>query len=84
MKRDSLELSDVEKLVNTGGSLYVNGVCIFPPKNDSTNKPIRRITDPHLRPHKVKGRLYYSYCRGTDVEIYLGSADAILKAVKGK
>jgi len=46
-----------------------------------TNKRIHRITEPHLRPHQVKGRTYYYYCRGTDKEIYLGTADHILEAV---
>lgn len=48
---------------------------------------LKKLTNskwPYLRPHDVKGRLYYSYCRGSEKEIYLGSADAILKAVKGK
>lgn len=37
---------------------------------------------PHIRRHQVKGHTYYSYVRGTDQEIYLGSADIILKAVQ--
>lgn len=41
------------------------------------------VTEPHIRPHKVKGRIYYSYYNGTDKEIYLGTADRILQAVKG-
>ena len=45
----------------------------------STNKRVTRVTEPHLRSHKVKGKLYYYYCRGNDPEIYLGSADSILR-----
>lgn len=37
---------------------------------------------PYIRGHLIMGRIYYYYCRGADKEIYLGSADAILKAVK--
>jgi ribosomal protein S20 len=50
----------------------------------STKKRIRRIAEPHIRGHQVKGRVYYTYCRGTDREVYLGDADAILKAVKSR
>jgi hypothetical protein len=45
---------------------------------------VRRFAEPHIRGHHVKGRVYYTYCRGTDREIYLGDADAILKAVKSR
>ena len=50
---------------------------------ESTNdkKPrIRYVAEPHIRSHKIKGKLYYYYCHGTDREIYLGTADAILQA----
>lgn len=47
-----------------------------------TNRKLRRMAEPHLRPHKVKGRVYYTYVRGTDKEIYLGDANAILRAVR--
>lgn len=42
---------------------------------------IKRMADPHLSSHKIKGVLYYTYRRGVDKEIYLGTADAILVAV---
>lgn len=45
---------------------------------------IRRIAEPHLRPHTVKGKQYWYYCRGADNEIYLGDADFILMAVQSK
>jgi hypothetical protein len=50
----------------------------------ATKKRIRRIAEPHIRSHKVYGYIYYYYVRGEDQEIYLGSADSILKAVTGR
>jgi len=69
-----------EKLVN---NIPPDSLEVRIPEKGLTNRPIRRITVPYLRAHKVKGRLYYTYCRGTDKEIYLGDADSILRAVKG-
>lgn len=43
---------------------------------------LKRVVEPHLRPHKSNGKLYYYYCRGAYQEIYLGDADTILKAVR--
>lgn len=43
----------------------------------------KHVAEPHIRPHTIKGRTYYTYCHGAGPEIYLGTADAILKAVKG-
>lgn len=74
------EIAEPEKLVNNDPLSLRNIIMAEKPP---TKKRIRRIAEPHLRPHTVKGRTYYTYCRGTDREIYLGSADAILKAVKG-
>ena len=54
------------------------------PKPTLTKKRIRRIAEPHIRSHKVYGYIYYYYVRGEDQEIYLGSADSILKAVTGR
>lgn len=55
----------------------------FPPTTKKRAYRIRRLADPHIRSKKIKGRLFYYYVRGTDKEIYLGSADTILRAVKG-
>ena len=52
------------------------------PKLPRLTKKIRRVAEPHIRGHKVKGRNYYYYVRGTDPEIYLGDADTILRAVR--
>lgn len=40
-----------------------------------------RIAEPHIRHHKVNGKLFYYYCRGIDPEEYLGTADFIRDAV---
>ena len=72
---------DIEKLVE---DIPLSSLDVTVPKIPPTKKRayrIRRIAEPHIRGHKVKGRTYYTYCRGTDQEIYLGSANAILKAV---
>ena len=53
------------------------------PRTGLTKKRTRKLAAPHLRPHNVRGHVYYYYCRGADKEIYLGDADAILRAVKG-
>lgn len=42
---------------------------------------ITRWAEPRLKTRKVKGNIYYYYCRGIDPEIYLGTADSILRAV---
>jgi hypothetical protein len=42
---------------------------------------IRRVAEPHIRRHVVRGRKYYTYCRGVDKEVYLGTAESILGAV---
>ena len=52
------------------------------PVHELTKKGSRQAAAPYLRAHRVNGHTYYSYCHGTDKEIYLGSADTILKAVK--
>lgn len=60
----------------------LDSLSLLQPKRGCDKKRIRRIAEPHLQAHRVRGRLYYTYRRGIDPEIYLGSADAILKAVK--
>lgn len=52
--------------------------------NTDCDKRIYRVADPHIQQRKVKGRTFYTYRRGTDKEIYLGSADYILAAVQEK
>ncbi|OGN90757.1 MAG: hypothetical protein A2Z70_01375 [Chloroflexi bacterium RBG_13_48_17] len=73
------EAADPGKLVEqkVGVSLALPG-----PKRRSTKKRAhRRLAEPHLRKHQVKGKTYYYYCRGADREIYLGDAGTILMAV---
>lgn len=47
-----------------------------------SKRKIRKFADPYLRAKKVNGKLYYFYRRGVDPEIYLGDADAILRAIQ--
>lgn len=77
MKVTEAEKRELEKLVE---DMPVGSFGIPLPRKRLTNK--RKTAEPHLRPHKVKGRTYYTYCRGIDKEVYLGDADSILQAVK--
>ena len=63
------EKAELEMLVE---DIPVASLDIDVPKRGLTKKRIRRIAEPHLRAHRVKGRIYYCYVRGTDREIYLG------------
>lgn len=76
--------SDIEGLEKLVDDIPLVSLDIPLPKRRSTKRQSRKRAEPHLRAHKVKGRDYYYYVRGTDKEIYLGDADSILKAVKGK
>ena len=71
--------SNQEKLVENRTRLSYGATSH---KKTSTNKRVRKQAEPHIRAHKVKGRLYYYYVRGTDPEIYLGTADIILEAMR--
>lgn len=79
MTTSKAEKEDRKKLVDND-SLSVAG--LMAQARGPTKKRIWRTADPHIRRHLVKGRTYYTYCRGTDREIYLGDADDILRAVK--
>ena len=74
------EINRGEKLVENAENLLIEKVVNI----KSTNKRITRQAEPHIRPHKVKGRLYYTYCRGMDKEAYLGTPEFILEAVLEK
>ena len=65
-----------KKLVENRGSARRGG-------NGRSKRLTNRLAEPHIRAHEVKGKRYYYYVRGTDREIYLGTANAILEAVKG-
>lgn len=52
-----------------------------PHKKGCNKSRVRRIAEPHLEPRRVHGRVYWYYRRGVDPPVYLGTADAILKAV---
>jgi hypothetical protein len=72
--------TDIEKLVE---DIPIVSLDIPIHKKPPTKKRIRRIAEPHIRGHQVKGRVYYYYVRGMDKEVYLGNADAILQALNG-
>ena len=70
---------NVKKLLQetAGGSL------LDTPRHGTCNKPGRPLAQPHLEPRTVNGKTYWYYRRGIDPPIYLGTADTILKKVKG-
>jgi hypothetical protein len=74
------EIEDIEKLVEQVPlvNLDVTGL-----KRRVTKRHARKLAKPHIRAHRVKDSVYYTYCRGADKEVYLGDADSILRAVKG-
>lgn len=52
------------------------------PRRRRDNKQLHYQADPHLQLRRSKrGGPYYTFRRGEDKEIYLGSAEFILKAV---
>ena len=82
MTNGRLETRKGEKLVQQKPSLSLD---MLPVRTDRTNSTLGRPpAAPYLKVHVVKGKNYYSYCHGSRKQIYLGSADKILKAVTGK
>lgn len=81
MVNNKADFTELEKLVD---NVPLVSYDISVPQRLPTKKRIRRIADPHIRAHQVKGKQYYYYCRGTDKEIYLGDAETILRKVRVK
>ena len=79
MGNSKAKMNNTEKLVDVKPPTTPD---LTIPKIPRLTKKIRRVAEPHIRGHKVKGRNYYYYVRGTDPEIYLGDADTILRAVR--
>lgn len=77
METDRHNKMDPEKLVHNDDSVSL--------ETPTPKGRIKTVTNaaPYIRKHELKGRTYYTYRRGIDKEIYLGTADAILRAVKG-
>jgi len=75
------EIKELEKLVN---DIPLISLDVPVPKTRLTKRQPRKRAEAHIRAHTSKGREYYYYIRGTDKEIYLGNADSILEAVKGR
>jgi len=74
----SREIITDEKLVHLGDPLSLDEM---PLKPAGLTKKIHRVADPYIKAHKVKGKTYYCFRRGIEPEIYLGTAEAIYKAV---
>ena len=81
MTNNRLENINGEKLVKIMPAGEADSLGLNIPLTKKRAYRIRRIALPYIRAHKVKGRTFYTYTRGTDREIYLGTADAILEAV---
>lgn len=69
------DILNIEKLSQQAASVS------FEQRGKKPGGITRRLAEPRLKARKVKGYTYYTYCRGTDQEIYLGTAQMILKAV---
>lgn len=50
-------------------------------KGTRTKKQLRRIVLPRLKKHVVNGSNYYTFCQGSEPEIYVGSPELVLRAV---
>ena len=74
---------DTKKLVKNGDTDSLNLSDFKNPSVKLTNKHTRlhQTLEPRIRPHIVRGKEYYFFCQG-DKEIYLGSAENILCAVR--
>lgn len=68
---------DMGKLVKSEDLLSLAELPVRPAPKRMTNR-----AEPYIRGHRVKGKTYYYFVEG-DREVYLGTARAILKAVKG-
>lgn len=74
--------NDKEKLVENGNpagvDLSLDGI-----ESLRLTKKIKQAAPAYIRAHPVKGKKYYYYCQG-EKEIYLGTAESILRKVKGR
>lgn len=75
----------VERGIKDGEKLLQDGPLVSygrTTRKRSRNKNrVQNLANPHIERRLVSGRAYYYYRRGTDKPVYLGTADAILKAV---
>ena len=82
MAENTSDIAELEKLVNSIPlATREPGVEKLASSNKRSYRK-RKIAPAHIRAKLIKDRTYYYYCRGIDKEVYLGSADLILKAVK--
>ena len=80
MDKSERDKGNDKKLVQKGVSASLKLSGVLPAR---TNKQSRkRIVRGRIKEHRVKGKNYYTYAKQSEKEIYLGSAEAILKAVK--
>lgn len=68
-------LPQVKTRFSFGAGLRVQGVA-------KTKRKKRNLAKAHLQGRMRNGIVYYYYRRGTDKEIYLGSAETILSMVR--
>lgn len=66
------EKNDIEKLVES---------MELASREQTAQKGGRQPVKGYIRAHRIKGQHYYYYCRGKK-EIYLGTAETILKGVR--
>src|SRR4030042_4419607 len=74
MRNYKANIPNPEKLVDDD-PLFIAGLMSQAKASTKRHSRIRRIADPHIRGHQVKGHIYYYYVRGADREIYLRSEE---------
>jgi len=80
MINDKANNWELQELVDNGLSVKANLEAVIKAAKRPTNR-ISRVREPHIIKKNRGGQEYYTYCRGTDRELYLGDADRILQAV---
>lgn len=81
MAKSKAKDKGTEKLVKNGQEVKPS---LDPAEMASPILTNRKKPEAHIRPHTVKGRIYYYYCQPGQKEKYLGDADFILEAVREK
>lgn len=83
MSKVTCDETDKEKLSQNGTGVSFGSEASIDAGITKTKKGSKQFAKPYIKARKVKGHTYYYYCHGKEREMYLGTADAILKAVKG-
>lgn len=76
-------MTEIDEWLKAAGEVSQNNE-----KSERKNSDKKAVTKSRIREHNVKGSYFYSWRQGSSKEIYLGSADYLLRLVnqdrKGK